>query len=63
VVTRASDAIKAPECHHCATVLGAIAQGRVDDPTCQAIRSIADADNRKVSNVVRDALRSYLAAR
>jgi len=36
---------------------------RVDDATYQAIRRIAEAHNRKVSDVVRDAIRSYLAAR
>ncbi len=35
---------------------------RVDDATYQAIRRIADAHNRKISDVVRDAIRSYLAA-
>ena len=34
---------------------------RVDDATYQAIRRIADAHNRKISDVVRDAIRSYLA--
>jgi hypothetical protein len=35
---------------------------RVDDETYQAIRKIADQDNRNVSDVVRDALRRYLEA-
>lgn len=35
---------------------------RVDDETYRAIRRIADQDNRKVSDVVREALRRYLEA-
>jgi predicted transcriptional regulator len=35
---------------------------RVDDETYQAIRRIADQGNRKVSDVVRDAIRRYLEA-
>jgi hypothetical protein len=35
---------------------------RVDDETYQAIRRIAEQDNRKVSDVVRDAIRHYLEA-
>ncbi len=35
---------------------------RVDDDTYQAIRRIADQGNRKVSDVVRDAIRRYLEA-
>jgi predicted transcriptional regulator len=35
---------------------------RVDDETYQAIRGIADQGNRKVSDVVRDAIRRYLEA-
>jgi hypothetical protein len=34
----------------------------VDDETYQAIRRIADQGNRKVSDVVRDAIRRYLEA-
>ena len=35
---------------------------RVDDQTYQAIRRIADQDHRKVSDVVRDAIRQYIEA-
>src|SRR5690349_17167454 len=35
---------------------------RVDDDTYSAIRRIAEQDNRKVSDVVRDAIRRYLEA-
>ncbi len=35
---------------------------RVDDETYEAIRRIADQDNRKVSDVVRDAIRRFLEA-
>ena len=35
---------------------------RVDDETYQAIRRIADQDNRPISDVVRDAIRRYLEA-
>jgi hypothetical protein len=35
---------------------------RVDDDTYQAIRRIAEHDNRKISDVVRDAIRRYLEA-
>jgi len=35
---------------------------RVDDETYQAIRRIADQDNRRVSDVVREAIRRYLEA-
>ncbi len=35
---------------------------RVDDETYSAIRRIADQDNRKVSDIVRDAIRRYLEA-
>jgi hypothetical protein len=33
---------------------------RVDDETYEAIRRIADQDNRKISDVVRDAIRRFL---
>ena len=35
---------------------------RVDDETYEAIRRIADQDNRKISDVVRDAIRRFLEA-
>jgi predicted transcriptional regulator len=35
---------------------------RVDDETYEAIRELADRDQRKVSDVVRDAIRRYLDA-
>jgi hypothetical protein len=35
---------------------------RVDDETYEAIRRIADEDNRKISDVVRDAIRRFLEA-
>jgi Ribbon-helix-helix protein, copG family len=35
---------------------------RVDDETYSAIRRIADQNNRKVSDVVREAIRHYLEA-
>jgi hypothetical protein len=35
---------------------------RVDDETYAAIRRIADQDNRKISDVVRDAIRRFLEA-
>ena len=35
---------------------------RVDDETYEAIRRIADHDNRKISDVVRDAIRRFLEA-
>jgi hypothetical protein len=35
---------------------------RVDDETYEAIRRIADQDNRKTSDVVRDAIRRFLEA-
>ncbi len=35
---------------------------RVDDETYQAIRRIAEKDNRRVSDVVRDAIRRFLEA-
>ena len=35
---------------------------RVDDQTYEAIQRIADQDNRKVSDVVRDAINRYLEA-
>ena len=35
---------------------------RVDDETYTAIRELADRDQRKVSDVVRDAIRRYLDA-
>ena len=35
---------------------------RVDDQTYEAIRRIADQDNRRVSDVVRDAINRYLEA-
>ena len=35
---------------------------RVDDETYEAIRRIADQDNRKVSDVVREAIRRFLEA-
>jgi hypothetical protein len=35
---------------------------RVDDETYQAIRRIADQDNRKISDVVREAIRRFLEA-
>ena len=35
---------------------------RVDDETYQAIRRIAEQDNRRVSDVVRDAIRHFLEA-
>jgi hypothetical protein len=35
---------------------------RVDDETYEAIRRIADQDDRKISDVVRDAIRRFLEA-
>jgi hypothetical protein len=35
---------------------------RVDDETYEAIRRIAEQDNRKISDVVRDAIRRFLEA-
>jgi flagellar biosynthesis/type III secretory pathway M-ring protein FliF/YscJ len=35
---------------------------RVDDETYEAIRRIADQDNRKISDVVRDAIRRFVEA-
>jgi predicted transcriptional regulator len=35
---------------------------RVDDETYEDIRRIADQDNRKISGVVRDAIRRFLEA-
>jgi hypothetical protein len=35
---------------------------RVDDDTYEAIRRLADQDNRKVSDIVREAIRRYLEA-
>jgi hypothetical protein len=35
---------------------------RVDDETYEAVRRIAEHDNRKVSDVVRDAIRRFLEA-
>jgi hypothetical protein len=35
---------------------------RVDDETYEAVRRIADQDNRKISDVVRDAIRRFLEA-
>jgi hypothetical protein len=35
---------------------------RVDDETYEAIHRIADQDNRKISDVVRDAIRRFLEA-
>ena len=35
---------------------------RVDDETYEAIRRIAEQDNRRVSDVVRDAIRQFLEA-
>ena len=35
---------------------------RVDDETYEAIRRIADRDNRKISDVVREAIRRFLEA-
>jgi len=35
---------------------------RVDDETYEAIRRIAEQENRKVSDVVRDAIRQFLEA-